>query len=177
VFEAGVPKTLTVNAAFMREIKEDDQQLWHILRRVRVTAARRPASEPRASELIRLMHALRSHLQFRFQLEEDYGYIESFRIQTYSFEVSARTLHAEHRTLMEQWEDVIVRAESLHQRGRWVDLATRIPLGIEVFHNQLRDHEQRELQLVEQCAARAAWCDSDTVFNEGGGEPGLPRSG
>lgn len=71
-----VTQTVTLAAAFMQEIKEDDQKLRLVLDRFRQHVMDRPLLEADLAGFAELAMELRDRLAFRFALEEAFGYFE-----------------------------------------------------------------------------------------------------
>ena len=67
--------TVTVNAAFLQEIKEVDQELWSLLGDLR-HRCQRPIAPGQCRLLIDKLCQLRDQLALHFSLEEAYGYFD-----------------------------------------------------------------------------------------------------
>ena len=71
-----VSKTVTVNAAFLLEIKEDDRRLRCLLGEL-LSAFGAPSGRVASpSRLAELLVAVRDQLAMHFSLEEAYGYFD-----------------------------------------------------------------------------------------------------
>ncbi len=64
-----------INSPFLREVKEDNQQLWHAVSRLRAIADIDLESEALCRELSMRLQWLREHLAIQFEIEETYGYL------------------------------------------------------------------------------------------------------
>ena len=68
--------TLTVNAAFLQEIKEVNQDLWRLLADIRRMCARPESIRADRSSFLTMLDDLRDQIGLHFALEEAYGYFE-----------------------------------------------------------------------------------------------------
>ena len=68
--------TLTVNAAFLQEIKEVNQDLWRLLADIRRMCARPESIRAARSSFLTMLDDLRDQIGLHFALEEAYGYFE-----------------------------------------------------------------------------------------------------
>ena len=66
--------TLTINAAFLAEIKEDDLRLRELLNAAAHDATDSASGRINARERVELYQALRDQLALHFTLEDAYGY-------------------------------------------------------------------------------------------------------
>jgi hypothetical protein len=67
--------TVTVNAAFLQEIKEVNHELWQLLADLR-HRCQRPMAPGSCRSLVEKLCQLRDQLALHFALEEAYGYFE-----------------------------------------------------------------------------------------------------
>src|SRR5262245_66597264 len=105
--------TVTLNAAFFQEIKEDNQRLQELHRELReIFHADRPLGVSRFT-IIDLLAELRDHLATHFALEEAFGYFD------YPVD-AAPHLSEEAETLRGQHSDLFV--EVCHGADTAVDL-------------------------------------------------------
>jgi hypothetical protein len=140
--------TVTLNAAFFQEIKEDNQRLQELQRELReIFHADRPLGVSRFT-LIDLLAELRDHLATHFALEEAFGYFDD-PIDT------APQICEEAETLRAQHSDLFV--EVCHLADRAVDLLgehgtlagyREIARMFREFDHRLRQHEARENELI-----------------------------
>ena len=142
--------TLTVNAAFLQEIKEVHQDLWWLLAEVR-GMCQQPAEILRRRKKFReLFEQLRDQLALHFALEEAYGYFEDPVDVAPRLCDRAFALRDEHRRLY-------VDVTSLEQRVREVldghpsrSKLHAVVRDFEEFDRQFKRHEEQEIELILQ---------------------------
>src|SRR6187401_724617 len=100
--------TLTVNAAFLQEIKEVNQELWSLLADLR-HRCQRPIAPSHCRLLIDRLCQLRDQLALHFSLEEAYGYFDDPLDAAPQLGHRAEQLRGEHRDLYGDFCDVIER--------------------------------------------------------------------
>ncbi len=149
--------TVTVNAAFFQEIKEVNQELYDLLKRVRERLAEhreKADSSGRHSangrQLADLLAELRDQLALHFALEEAYGYFEDPVFVAPRLGEQAATLRKDHRRLYLQISDLVDYVERLVFRGRPASAWSQVQGRFEQFHEQLQTHEARENELILQ---------------------------
>jgi chaperonin GroEL (HSP60 family) len=142
--------TVTVNAAFLQEIKEDDRHLHHLLELVAAEVNDGRITAGRLRRLVGLLDKLRDRLAMHFSLEEAYGYFEDAVSVAPHLSQEAETLRAEHQTLFVSVCDILEDAEqSLYHEKPYA--ATRgILVDLSDFLEEFRGHESRENELIVQ---------------------------
>ncbi len=141
---------VTLNAAFLREIKEDNHELFRLLRTVEQRLSRFSASPPvrAAKSLASLLERLRDQLAMHFALEEAYGYFDDPISVAPQMSAQAERLRGEHRVLYLQCCDIAeLAAEVAYHEvhgSRAGDLVTRF----DEFHRQFQRHEAHENELI-----------------------------
>jgi len=141
-------QTVTVNAAFLEEVKEVNLELWNLLRqtsRYLNDASQVPLNSHRLlGQLVRLQDNLAMH----FALEEFYGYFDDPLAVEPRLSESAADLRQEHGLLYLQLCDLIDFVEEhLHRRNLSGVLRTvRHRYG--AFMDQFVAHETRERELI-----------------------------
>ncbi len=95
---ATVTRTTTINAAFLKEIKEDNTDLRRQLSRTRELLSGEPSCI-RPRELVEMLGELRDQFALHFSLEEAYGYFEDAVDGAPWLHRQAEALRAEHRHL------------------------------------------------------------------------------
>ena len=94
-------KQLSVNAAFLKEIKDDNQQLKLLWDRLREAISHSELALNHWPELIQLMSDLRDQLALHFSLEEAYGYFDDAIDVAPQLSLNAEKLRGQHRDLFE----------------------------------------------------------------------------
>ncbi len=151
-------RTVTLNVAFLQEIKEENRELRLLLAEC-ADAVRQPiGSRGETKRLVDLIVQLRDQLAMHFALEEAYGYFEDAIEVAPQLSAQAMQLRDEHRQLFLQLSCVVDDAEQLlyheHRNGRRYDIAT----GFVQFHAQFQDHESRENALIHRMLNEELGC-------------------
>jgi hypothetical protein len=144
---ATVTGTLTVNAAFLQEIKDDNVQLNQLLGDLRDISSAAPVLCNHATQFVALLGELRDQLAFHFALEEAYGYFEDAIDIAPRLVDRANQLRAQHSTLFETICELSDAAACLAASPSFQSI---ISLGatFSEFDEQLRQHETEENQLI-----------------------------
>lgn len=137
-----------VNAAFLQEIKDENQRLKTLLHELNesLSPGRCGCLEPeRFSELT---EDLRDQVALHFALEEAYGYFDDVSETTTKVTNAAELLRAEHATLLREISEIAESAADLLKnklpqpaKEQLIERAIR-------FHNGLLKHEARESELI-----------------------------
>ena len=142
--------TLTVNAAFLQEIKEVHQELWCLLAEVRGMCEDPAGILKRRKKFRELFEVLRDQLALHFALEEAYGYFEDPVDVAPRLCDRALALRDEHRRLYVQITALEHRVrDSLEHhpnRARVLGLIREF----EDFDEDFRRHEEAENELIQQ---------------------------
>jgi hypothetical protein len=140
-------RTVTVNAAFLQEIKEVNQELWQRLDEMR-HRCQRPIAPANCRHLIERMSELRDQLALHFALEEAYGYFDDPVDVAPRLSYAAETLRSEHRRLYMDLTHIVDRGERLLHSEQLATLALWLGPEFLAFDEALRDHESRENELI-----------------------------
>ena len=141
-------RTVTVNSAFLQEIKEANQELWRLLDRLRLICCSAVSVRENAGQLVELLRELRDQLALHFALEEAYGYFEDPVLVIPTVAHQAATLRAEHRELYARANRLADIAEDFWLAGNLVDLIVRIPDQFWDFDCHLQQHESYENEMI-----------------------------
>ncbi len=143
-------KTLTVNPAFLQEIKDSNPDLWDTVDQLRKVCEcdQEPASTARG--LARLLDALRDQLALQFSLEESYGYQEVPEAAGGVLGELASHTHAQHCSLYLRLSELAEQAEELQYRGVEPTQLRQLVQLTRGFDAELRKHEQSENELIER---------------------------
>jgi hypothetical protein len=139
--------TITVNAAFLQEIKEVNHELWDVLAQLR-HRCQRPIAPSSCRQLIDRLCQLRDQLALHFSLEEAYGYFEDPIDVAPQLSRAAERLRAEHKELFLDLCDLFERAERMFYDEQHAALALWIGPEFLDFDSRLRSHEERENDLI-----------------------------
>jgi hypothetical protein len=140
---------VTINAAFLQEIKEVDQDLWTLLGKARHACTRPAALGGNGRYFLGLLTELRDQLALHFALEEAYGYFDDPVEVCPNFALNAERLRSEHRRLYAHLSAIVDRAEAYVDHGQHSLLATSIPGQFILFDEALQNHERRENELLQ----------------------------
>jgi hypothetical protein len=141
-------KTITVNAAFLQEVKEVHEELWRAQHQLRDMCSRPLSLRDDATGFVELLGRFRDELAMHFSLEEAYGYFEDPVEVAPWLDKRAHELRSEHESLYREIVALVERAEDYLYHDRRVDLLVNIPLAFSVFDDQLGEHEHRETELI-----------------------------
>lgn len=137
---------VTINAAFLQEIKADHQQLKELLERLRAWSAQPQAMPNHNREFTETLGALRDQLAFHFSLEEAYGYFEDAIESSPRLDNQAHALRAQHAELFVLARDL---ADSANQRDlEQLAQCEALAAQFQVFDKALKAHESAELNLI-----------------------------
>lgn len=140
-------RTVTVNAAFLQEIKEVNQELWQRLEEMR-HRCQRPVAPASCRQLVQRLSQMRDQLALHFALEEAYGYFDDPVDVAPRLSHAAEQLRTEHRELYMELTNLVERAERLVHSEQMATLALWIGPEFLRFDEALRDHESRENDLI-----------------------------
>jgi len=139
--------TITVNAAFLQEIKEVNQELWQLLASVRVRCASTLAPH-QVRGVVVLLQELRDQLALHFALEEAYGYFEEPMDVAPRLCLQADRLRAEHKDLYLDLCQIADQAEAFLVDGEEPLLASWLTPRFLSFDIRLKKHEACENELI-----------------------------
>ena len=144
-------RSITVNGAFLQEIKEDNQHLSELLAATADVLKQQPRHRIRPTVLADLLRRLQDQLAVHFSLEEGFGYFDDAVDVPATLSAQADTLRSQHTTLFNELCDVADDAEKLLYRETTQDKATmleRIAAGFGSFYKRFQDHEASERELI-----------------------------
>lgn len=140
--------TLTINAAFLQEIKEVNEDLWRQLAGVRDICCEETEVRGHTRQLPDVIAQLRDQLAMHFALEEAYGYFEDPVAVAPHLNATACALRDEHSSLYSSICDVLEFVESEFYAGRLVTSAPQVVTVFRTFYDQLQSHEAKENELI-----------------------------
>lgn len=138
---------VTINVAFLQEIKQDNVRLTEIL----ADTAREFSSDQKldpkfaVDQLVALQDVLETH----FALEEFYGYFQNAVVNNPALIPRAESIRDEHKTLFLQLNRIVELAEQVLYRECSSEITTEsIVHEFELFQKALERHEQAENELM-----------------------------
>jgi hypothetical protein len=141
--------TITINPAFLQEIKDSNLQLWHTLHEVRQLCHAELATIAISKRLVPLLDELRDHLALQFALEDAYGYFSGPSQVDAIIAARAASIKEQHCQLYLELSELCENAEELQYRGITSHELAAIISQTLVFDRRLQQHERDESQLIE----------------------------
>ena len=140
--------TVTVNAAFLQEIKEDARVFRQLLTQtaVMLEPAHLPALDCKC--LVDLLARLRDQLALHFTLEEAYGYFEDAIDAAPRLCEQAETLRNQHQTLFAEFCQLVELGEQLMYHEMAEDGVEQVARKFHRFRAEMQLHESREHELI-----------------------------
>ena len=142
--------TVSVNAAFLQEIKEDNRELKHLLAQTAETILHPPTKGSSTRPLTELILQLRDQLALHFSLEEAFGYLDDAIAVAPRLCELAETLRSEHTLLFAAICDLAEHAEQLLHHERAAHNVKYILLELSSFYRAFQIHETNENDLILQ---------------------------
>lgn len=156
--------TLTVNAAFLQEIKDENRELRQLLhdcdaalgKCTSAGAGSAAADGPLDPKLaLDLLMRLRNQLSLHFSLEETYGYFDDAVQVTPQLADRALKLRGQHSDLFLSFCALVERAEQTSKDGQGIrDIAEQFA----DFHARFQEHESRETELIVEVLNEEIGC-------------------
>jgi hypothetical protein len=138
--------TVSINPAFLQEIKEDHQELWQLVAEAELACL---APHPPPRRLAELLNRLRDRLGMHFALEEAFGYFDDPVSVAPRLCQRADQLRAQHSELFLQTCRIVEAVEQLQYHEHSLPLA-RLTADFREFHKALMEHEAQENMLILQ---------------------------
>lgn len=139
---------LAVNAAFLKEIKEDNRQLKTLWDQMLPMMTHHETAKNHWSELVAGLAELRDQLALHFALEEAYGYFDDAVDIAPHLSVTAESLKGQHTKLFSQIRDLADLI--LESNVESVTDVKRLIRRFESFRGDFENHEEAELKLILQ---------------------------
>lgn len=146
-------KSITVNAAFLQEIKDDNQHLAELLAATADVLRRQPRGRIRATVLADLLRRTHDQLAMHFSLEEGLGYFDDAIDVPPRLSAQADILKSQHTSLFNELYDIVEDAERMlyhelpHSKETMID---RIAVAYTSFYEGFQAHEAGERELICQ---------------------------
>jgi hypothetical protein len=139
---------LTVNAAFLKEIKEDNRQLKTLWNRLIPMMSHPETAKNHWPELIVDFEDLRDQLAIHFSLEEAYGYFDEAVDIAPHLSLVAETLKGQHLDLFAQIRDIA--DQILESSVEQTEHIRKLIRKFNQFKVAFENHEEAELKLILQ---------------------------
>lgn len=141
---------VTINAAFLQEVKEAHSQVWETLYYLRVIAQQKSVTEADVHQWVSKLTEFRRQLSTEFALEETYGYISSSQRQHINVGVDPSVTLKQHRELYLQILEVCERVEESQYVGTVVrDFSLHVACFQE-FDAGMSEHERLESLMIRE---------------------------
>lgn len=145
---ATVTSTVTLNPAFLQEIKEDHQELWSLLNTLREILGPLPTRHASPHTLVQLLNQLRDRVAMHFALEEAYGYFDDPLRVAPQLDEKAEALREQHSGLFCALLDIVDHAEGLLYHETSNGTLSKVSRAFRRFHESFKDHEDAETNLL-----------------------------
>jgi len=143
-------RTVTLNAAFLQEIKEDNTELRRLLQETGQLFDELSFNRTPFKSIVDVLSELRDQLAMHFSLEEAYGYFEDAVNVAPRLSDSAERLRGEHAKLFTCVCDLVEEAERLLYHESTASVSQTIARQFSAFRRQFQDHEYREDEMILQ---------------------------
>lgn len=139
-------RQLAVNAAFLKDIKDDNRELKLLMDKICPLTEPLPVAVNHWPEMIGLFADLRDQLAMHFSLEEAYGYFEDAIVTAPQLSVIAECLRSQHARLFKQVCDLADQALEVSPDAD--DQIEKFVNRFRRFQSDFEKHEEAELKLI-----------------------------
>jgi hypothetical protein len=143
-----VTSTVSINPAFLQEIKEDHHELRQLMHHAAAMLNRPRWMRVEYDRLFELFEKLRDQLAMHFALEEAYGYFEDSIREAPRLSRRAEELRSEHAQLFTNLCRLTESAEQLRYHEAAVEALATLSCDFSRFVTRFHDHELRESDLI-----------------------------
>lgn len=151
---ATATRTVTLNAAFLQEIKDDNRHLRDLRKAIRALISNRTLVAGHLPRLLALLEEFRDQLAMHFSLEEAYGYFDDAVDVAPRLSEAVDRLRSQHSDLFGILVHLVGDAESLLRHQRSDEQLDEFIERVQDFDSALSDHELRESQLMMEAMDR-----------------------
>lgn len=139
---------VSVNAAFLQEIKDVHTELWELLDETREMCRQRVRSESWQFRFANSMEELRDLFALHFALEEGFGYFDNPVFVDMEIAKRAMQLKSDHQFLYCEISDICEWIDVMRHDGTLMKQLAEVNLRFDSFCDQLEKHEEREQSLI-----------------------------
>jgi hypothetical protein len=143
-----VTRTVSINAAFLQEIKDDHHELRQLMHHTSAMLNRPGWMRIEFDRLVELLGKLRDQLAMHFSLEEAYGYFEDALDAAPHLAGQAERLRSQHYDLYSELCRLSERAEQLLYHETPQDQVPKLAADFQQFSGRFAQHELRESDLI-----------------------------
>ena len=145
-----ISSTVTINAAFLQEIKEDNRLLRAQMEELELASRPERARAAHPRQLARLIGDFRDQVAMHFALEEAYGYFDEPLDVAPRLTEAAEQLRAEHALLFASVCDLAERMSQVVYHETGSPRLRYVLRDVRRFVTRFNLHEQRETDLIMQ---------------------------
>ncbi|MEE2935539.1 MAG: hemerythrin domain-containing protein [Planctomycetota bacterium] len=137
---------LAVNAAFLKDIKDDNHDLKAIVDQIAPLSEHYQTAVNHWPELVGLLEQLRDQLALHFSLEEAYGYFDDAINQAPQLSVDAECLRSQHPSLFKTIRGLADSVLEVNTDN--IEHVQKFLNDYRSFQQQFAAHEEAELKLI-----------------------------
>lgn len=141
-------RTVSINPAFLQEIKDDHHELRQLLHHTCAMLERSGPAEIEYPRLVEMLGKLRDQLALHFSLEEAYGYFDDALTVAPHLSRRAERLREEHSGLFAEACRLAESAEQVARKGKPDAALARLGGDYHRFSARFHDHESQECDLI-----------------------------
>jgi hypothetical protein len=141
-------RTVSINPAFLREIKDDHHELRQLIHHTSAVLERPGPLEVEYARLVEMLTKLRDQLAMHFSLEEAYGYYEDAIVAAPHLSRRAEALRGQHFDLFAEMCRLVEAAEELLYQKKPDNYLERVSANYRGFLVRFREHEAAESELI-----------------------------
>ncbi len=145
-------RTVTINPAFLREIKDDHHELRQLIHHSSAmfdaSVVHGRATETDYKRLVELLAKLRDQLAMHFSLEEAYGYYEDAIVAAPHLSRRAEALRSQHYELYAEMCRGVETAEQLLYLAKPERHLPSVASQYQAFLTRFHEHEAAECELI-----------------------------
>jgi len=150
--------TLTINAAFLQEIKEENRELRQVLQDCSTAFGADGATPREPKPVVDLLARLRDQLAMHFALEEAYGYFDDAIQVTPQLTDQALKLRGQHGDLFLQLGAIVEQAEQVLYQEQAEPRLASLARDFYRFCSRFQEHEARETDLIVEVVNQEIGC-------------------
>ena len=141
-------RTVSINPAFLQEIKDDHHELRQLMHHTSAMLDRSGPEEIEYPRLVEMFSKVRDQLAMHFSLEEAYGYFEDAMEVAPHLSRRADHLRSQHFELFGDLCRMVEAAEQLLYHETPTALLERLSGDYRRFVVRFREHESQECDLI-----------------------------
>lgn len=141
-------RTVSINPAFLREIKDDHHELRQLIHHTSAMLDNSGTVAIEHARLAEMLTKLRDQLAMHFSLEEAYGYYEDAIVAAPHLSRRAESLRGQHFELFAEMCRLVEGAEALLYQEKAAQQLQRLSGDYHRFLVKFREHEAAESELI-----------------------------